>query len=55
MNQYHFPTQDALFLLDDVLAIDALFEKTGKKDINTELVTAILDEAAKSEQNYQVL
>lgn len=47
MNEYHFPAQDALFLLKDVLNIDAHCQNIGKDDVNFELILAIIDEASK--------
>ncbi len=47
MNDYHFPAQDALFLLNDVLGIDEHCIKINKNGVNGELVAAIIDEAAK--------
>jgi alkylation response protein AidB-like acyl-CoA dehydrogenase len=47
MNDYFFPAQDALFLLNEVLGIENHCQRIERGDINSELVTAIIDEAAK--------
>lgn len=47
MNDYHFPIQDALFLLHDVLGVDEHCKKLNNDDVNGELILAIIDEAAK--------
>lgn len=47
MSDYHFPYQDAEFLLKEIIDFDGLCANTALEDINTELAVAVLDEAAK--------
>lgn len=47
MNDYNFPSNDAMFLLKEVLSIQEHCQKLGFDDLNDELITAIIEEAAK--------
>lgn len=47
MSEYRFPYRDAQFVLDELVDFNGLCEAAGLDDINLDLATAILDEAAK--------
>jgi len=47
MNEYHYPRNEALLLLDRVLRIPELCRRAGQDEVNEELIAAVLDEAAR--------
>ncbi|MBY4677483.1 acyl-CoA dehydrogenase [Marinobacterium arenosum] len=47
MSDYRFPRQDALFVLQQLVGLEALCRQAGLDEVNDELVSAILDEAAR--------
>ena len=47
MTVYHFPYKDAEFLINDLLDFDKMCQAAGLEDVNSELASAILDEAAR--------
>jgi alkylation response protein AidB-like acyl-CoA dehydrogenase len=47
MSDYHFPYKDAAFVIEELIGFDRLCEEGGLEDVNSELATAILEEAAR--------
>ena len=47
MTVYNFPYKDAEFLITELLGFDQMCQEAGLEDINSELVSAILDEAGR--------
>jgi len=47
MSDYRFPYKDASFLINDMLDFDGMCEQAGLEDVNGELASAILEEAAR--------
>jgi len=47
MSDYHFPYKDASFLINDLLDFDQMCQDAGLEDVNSELASAILEEAAR--------
>jgi len=47
MSDYSFPYKDAAFILDELVEFDALCESGGLTDFNTELASAVLEEASR--------
>ena len=47
MSDYQFPYKDAAFLFEHVLEFDRMCSDAGLEDVNNELATAILEEAAR--------
>jgi alkylation response protein AidB-like acyl-CoA dehydrogenase len=47
MSDYSFPYKDAEFILDELVEFDALCESGGLTDFNTELASAVLEEASR--------
>ncbi len=47
MTVYNFPYQDAGFVIDELIDFDLMCKEAGLEEINSELVSAILDEAGK--------
>jgi alkylation response protein AidB-like acyl-CoA dehydrogenase len=47
MTVYNFPYKDAGFLISEVLGFDRMCEEAGLEDMNSEMVSAILDEAGR--------
>jgi alkylation response protein AidB-like acyl-CoA dehydrogenase len=47
MTVYHFPYKDAEFLINDLLDFDKMCQQAGLEEVNSELASAILDEAAR--------
>ena len=47
MTVYNFPYKDAEFLITELLGFDQMCREAGLEDINSELVSAILDEAGR--------
>jgi len=47
MSDYRFPYKDASFLINDVLDFDGMCVEAGLEDVNGELASAILEEAAR--------
>ncbi len=47
MSDYHFPYKDASFLINDLLDFDRLCADAGLEDVNSELASAILEEAGR--------
>jgi len=47
MSDYHFPYKDASFLINDILDFDRMCEEAGLEDVNSELASAILEEAGR--------
>jgi len=45
MSDYNFPYKDAAFILDELIDFDRLCEEGGLQEVNSELATAILEEA----------
>jgi alkylation response protein AidB-like acyl-CoA dehydrogenase len=47
MSDYSFPYKDAEFILDELVEFDTLCESGGLSDFNTELASAVLEEASR--------
>ncbi|MGA9572556.1 MAG: acyl-CoA dehydrogenase C-terminal domain-containing protein [Lysobacterales bacterium] len=47
MSDYHFPYKDASFLINDLIGFDRMCQEAGLEDVNGELASAILEEAAR--------
>jgi len=47
MTVYNFPYKDAGFVIDELIDFDLMCKEAGLEEINSELVSAILDEAGK--------
>lgn len=47
MSDYRFPYKDASFLINDLLDFDGMCEEAGLEEVNGELASAILEEAAR--------
>jgi len=47
MTDYRFPYKDASFLINDLLDFDGMCEEAGLEEVNGELASAILEEAAR--------
>jgi alkylation response protein AidB-like acyl-CoA dehydrogenase len=47
MSEYSFPYKDAAFLINDVLDFDQMCLDAGLEDVNSELASAILEEAGR--------
>ena len=47
MSDYSYPYKDAEFILDELIRFDRLCQDGGLEDINTELVSAVLEEASR--------
>ena len=47
MSAYQYPYKDASFLINDVLDFDRMCQDIGLEDVNSELASAILEEAAR--------
>jgi len=47
MSDYRFPYKDASFLINDLLDFDGMCEAAGLDEVNSELASAILEEAAR--------
>jgi len=47
MSDYSFPYKDATFVIEELIGFDRLCEEGGLEDVNSELATAILEEAAR--------
>jgi len=47
MSDYRFPYKDASFLINDLLDFDGMCSDAGLEDVNSELASAILEEAAR--------
>jgi len=47
MSDYSFPYKDAEFILDELVEFDTLCEAGGLSDFNTELASAVLEEASR--------
>ena len=47
MSDYRFPYKDASFLINDLLDFDGMCEEAGLDEVNSELASAILEEAAR--------
>ena len=47
MSDYSFPYKDAAFVIEELIGFDRLCEEGGLEDVNSELATAILEEAAR--------
>jgi len=47
MSDYRFPYKDASFLINDMLDFDRMCEEAGLEEVNSELASAILEEAAR--------
>jgi len=47
MSDYVYPYKDAAFIINDLIGFDQMCEQGGLEDINSELATAILEEAAR--------
>ncbi|SIS95054.1 acyl-CoA dehydrogenase [Neptunomonas antarctica] len=47
MSDYHFPRQDAQFVLDHVVEFSRVCENLGQDELNSGLIDAILNEAAR--------
>jgi alkylation response protein AidB-like acyl-CoA dehydrogenase len=47
MSDYRFPYKDAAFLIEDLIGFDQLCLDAGLEDINSELASAILEEAGR--------
>jgi len=47
MSDYSFPYKDAAFVIEDLIGFDRLCEEGGLEEVNSELVTAILEEASR--------
>lgn len=47
MTVYHFPYKEAEFLINDLLDFDKMCQQAGLAEVNSELASAILDEAAR--------
>jgi len=45
MSDFSYPYKDAAFIIDELIDFDRLCEDGGLQDVNSELVTAILEEA----------
>jgi len=45
MSDYSYPYKDAAFILQELVGLDQLCEEGGLQEVNTELATAILEEA----------
>ncbi len=46
MSDYSFPYKDAAFVIEELIDFDRLCEEGGLEDVNSELATAILEEAS---------
>jgi len=47
MSDYSYPYKDAAFIIDELIGFDRLCREGGLEDVNSELVQAILEEAAR--------
>jgi len=47
MSEYSYPRKDAEFLINEVIGLDELCESAGLDEVNSELASAILEEAAR--------
>ena len=47
MSEYNFPYQDAAFLINDLMDFDQMCLDAGLEDVNSELASAILEEAGR--------
>ncbi len=47
MSDYQYPYKDASFLINDLLDFDRMCQDSGLEDVNSELASAILEEAAR--------
>ncbi len=45
MSDYHYPYKDAEFLINDVIGFDDICQSAGLDEVNSELVSAIFEEA----------
>jgi alkylation response protein AidB-like acyl-CoA dehydrogenase len=45
MSDYSYPYKDAEFIVNDLIGLDALCEAAGLEEVNSELFTAIIEEA----------
>src|SRR5690554_1951294 len=51
MTQYKAPVRDMRFVLNEVFKLDEHYQKLGLEEVNSELINAFLDEAAKFAEN----
>jgi alkylation response protein AidB-like acyl-CoA dehydrogenase len=47
MSDYRHPRQDALFLLNELIDIEALCQQGGEEEVTADLIAAVLEEAAR--------
>jgi alkylation response protein AidB-like acyl-CoA dehydrogenase len=47
MSDYRFPYKDAEFIFNELIGFDALCQQAGLEEVNTELATAIFEEAGR--------
>jgi alkylation response protein AidB-like acyl-CoA dehydrogenase len=47
MSEYSYPYKDAEFIINEVIGFDRLCEEAGLEDVNSELLSAIIEEASR--------